>query len=118
MSPDGQRVIMSKADWTDARFKTAELAGFFCEGCVTPHPVPFNKYGESHHRLGRGGGRREDRPLVPMQTIETQPNLALWRWWRGLQWTCQIGHEILERKSTKEFRHSLKRYCECGLLKF
>jgi hypothetical protein len=107
---------MNREDWSEERYRTAQIAGFMCEGCKKSHPVPFSEHGQAHHRLGRGGGRRDDRALVPMQTLESEPNLARWRWFRNTQWTCQIGHELLEKKSTKEYRHSLMKFCECGLL--
>jgi hypothetical protein len=52
-----------------------------------------------------------------MQTITTEPNLARWRWFRNLVWTCIDGHARLERESTKQHRESLMAPCSCGLLK-
>jgi hypothetical protein len=115
-SPDGLRVIMSAKDWKEERFKTAQSANYRCQGCEKPHPVPFNEYATCHHRLGRGGGRRDDRLWKPMFR-DSETNIARWRWFRNLLLTCQIGHELLERKSTKEFKHSLMQFCECGLLR-
>src|SRR5580765_3307079 len=115
-APDFQRVIYSGQRWKDERYATAVTARFMCEGCAVPHPVPYNMYGQAHHRLGRGGGRRDDRQFVPLQMIETELNLAHWRWFRGLQWTCQPGHQRLEKLSTKNFRQGLKIFCACGLL--
>jgi hypothetical protein len=116
-SPDGVRVVMDSEDWQAEREKTAESAREVCEGCERPHPLLFPN-GQSHHTMGRGGGRREDRLWVPLQTIFTEPNLARWRWRRNLRWTCAEGHGRLERQATKAFRQRLAaRTCACGLFR-
>jgi hypothetical protein len=117
MSPDGLRVVMSEHDWREQRREAAALASDLCEVCPKRHFLPYPE-GQLHHRLGRGGGRRDDRRLVPMQTVGGEPNLARWRWFRNLLWVCGEGHATLERVSTKEYRRALLRFCECGLLSF
>jgi hypothetical protein len=115
--PGGFRVIYRRAAWHErSRLAVCTLAHSLCEGCEVPHPLPWPK-GQCHHRYGRGGGRRDDRPLIPMQSIETEANLARWRWYRNLIWACKSGHDRVERLSTAEYRRGLKQFCECGLLK-
>jgi hypothetical protein len=114
-SPDGSRVLHYGESWDRlSRFAVYDLAHGQCEGCVKPHPVPWGK-GDAHHRLGRGGGRRDDRPLRPMQP-KTELNLARWRWFRGLLWCCRDGHQRVEALSTAAYKRGLMRFCECGLL--
>lgn len=108
---------MSPEDWQLERQRAAEVAHDLCEGCAKPHYLPY-PHGHLHHRFGRGGGRRDDRLFVPMQTAEAEPNLARWRWHRNLIWTCAVGHDRLERENTKELRQGTKKFCACGLLVF
>jgi len=106
---------MNKADWKLEREKAADSAQQLCQGCETPHVLLF-PYGQAHHRRGRGAGKRDDRLFVPLQRIES--NLARWRWFRNLLWTCARGHERLERMSTKAFKLALlEPRCECGLFR-
>ncbi len=115
-SPDGTREVRTGEEWQRSRYETALLSGGTCEGCEIPHPAPFPA-GEAHHLYGRGGGRRDDRPMVPMQTIESEPNLARWRWHRNLLWCCSRGHERQERMfSSASHRRARQKFCECGLL--
>lgn len=114
----GERVLHHGDAWHElSRFVVCQVSGQQCEACETPHPLPWPR-GQAHHYYGRGGGRRTDLVFVAMQTIETQPNLALWRWYRNLIWVCAKGHVRIEGMSSAEFRQGLKRYCECGLLRF
>jgi len=116
MSPDGQRVLYYGLAWTNlSRLAVHDAAHGQCEGCIESHAAAWPK-GEAHHLYGRGGGRRDDRPWIPMQTIEKEPNLARWRWKRNLVWTCREGHRLLEALSGAEYRRSLTRVCACGLL--
>jgi hypothetical protein len=114
-APSGQRVLHLGEAWHNlSRFPVCQAAKQRCEGCEDDHLVPWPR-GEAHHRLGRGGGRRTDLVWMPMQPA-TEPNLARWRWFRNLLWTCFTGHQRLERISTAKYRRGLMRFCECGLL--
>jgi hypothetical protein len=108
---------MDATDWDAERQKAAEVAKNLCEGCRPKHYLPY-PFGQLHHRQGRGGGRREDRIFLPMQTLETEPNLARWRWCRNLIWVCAVAHDRLERENSKDARRSAKKFCTCGLLLF
>jgi hypothetical protein len=117
-SPDRKRVVMGGHDWNLERKALSVAAHESCEGCREPHFLPFGPELQGHHVFGRGGGRRDDRLWKPLQTIESEPNLARWRWVRGLRATCFRGHERLERMSTKEYRRGLlEDKCQCGLLR-
>jgi len=114
---------MSPGDWKKERQKTSEAAREACEGCLELHFLAFGPEMQAHHVLGRGSGgkgggsRRDDRLWKPLQTIESEPNLARWRWLRNLKATCFAGHERLEKMSTKAYRWSLlEKKCQCGLL--
>ncbi len=120
MSGDGWRLIATKETWDKIRrYVAEELAHNLCEGCEESHYLPFGPAGQAHHVFGRGGGRRDDRPLVPLFNPLAEPNLARWRWIRNLVWTCGIGHSRLEAISSKSYRASLMaQSCECGLFTF
>lgn len=117
-SPDGIRELRTGEAWEASRFAAYQFAKGLCQGCKTAHSVSWPRGGEAHHIIfrGAGGAHRDDRPLIPMQTIDSEPNLARWRWKRNLLWTCFDGHQLLHRIMTAEVRRNLLKFCSCGLL--
>jgi hypothetical protein len=56
---DGKRFIATLWSWHKIKQGLAEACKCFCESCGR-----FDKNADGHHVYGRGGGKRDDRPVV------------------------------------------------------
>ena len=63
-SPDGQRFIATHYGWERIRDRVKELAHGQCELNIAEDCQPRTYWLDTHHRRGRGGGKRDDRIVI------------------------------------------------------
>lgn len=63
-SPDGKRWIATHYGWDRVKERVKEIANGRCELNLSENCQGANYWLDTHHRRGRGGGKRDDRITI------------------------------------------------------
>jgi hypothetical protein len=63
-SPDGRRFIATHYGWDKVQARVRDLCGSRCEMNLSEYCQGRTQWLDTHHRRGRGGGKRDDRIYI------------------------------------------------------